>query len=52
MQTIDLEPFQYGEANITGIRFVSPENNKVAELASLLNLDETNSDHGNGKLSR
>lgn len=36
MHTIDLEPFQYSGANITGIRMVSPDNPVVARVAQTL----------------
>ncbi|XP_055382823.1 glutamate receptor ionotropic, kainate 2-like [Condylostylus longicornis] len=36
MQTIDLEPFQYGEANITNYRMISPEHKIINELHEIL----------------
>lgn len=35
-QTIDLEPFQHGDTNITGIRLVSPESDDVKKVAQVL----------------
>ncbi|XP_017769340.1 PREDICTED: glutamate receptor ionotropic, kainate 2-like [Nicrophorus vespilloides] len=36
MHTIDLNPYQYSETNITGIRFINPEDNDVMDMASFL----------------
>lgn len=36
MHTIDLEPFQYSGTNITGVRFVSPDNSLVAEVTKAI----------------
>ncbi|XP_053945127.1 glutamate receptor ionotropic, kainate 2 isoform X1 [Anastrepha ludens] len=36
LQTMDLEPFQHGDTNITGIRLVSPDTESVEELAKAL----------------
>ncbi|XP_058983025.1 glutamate receptor ionotropic, kainate 2 isoform X2 [Musca domestica] len=35
-QTIDLEPYQHGDTNITAFRVVSPESDNVAEVAKML----------------
>ncbi|XP_065364338.1 glutamate receptor ionotropic, kainate 2 isoform X3 [Calliphora vicina] len=35
-QTMDLEPYQHGDTNITGIRLVSPEAENVQEVAKVL----------------
>nr|AKI28993.1 ionotropic receptor CG5621 [Bactrocera dorsalis] len=35
-QTMDLEPFQHGDTNITGIRLVSPDEKLVQDLAKTL----------------
>ncbi|XP_073815886.1 glutamate ionotropic receptor kainate isoform X2 [Musca autumnalis] len=35
-QTIDLEPYQHGDTNITAFRLVSPESENVAEVAKVL----------------
>lgn len=40
LQTIDLEPYQHSDANITGIRLVSPENELVLEVAKALYEEE------------
>ncbi|XP_030558727.1 glutamate receptor ionotropic, kainate 2 isoform X1 [Drosophila novamexicana] len=34
--TMDLEPYQHADSNITGLRFVSPENGQVLEVAKAL----------------
>ncbi|XP_055904035.1 glutamate receptor ionotropic, kainate 2 isoform X1 [Eupeodes corollae] len=39
LQTIDLEAFQHGDANITGFRLVSPENQRVVDI--LKSFDES-----------
>lgn len=39
LQTIDLEPFQHCDANITGFRIVSPENQRVVDI--LKSFDES-----------
>lgn len=39
MQTIELNPYQYSETNITGVRMVDPDENYVIELAGLLERD-------------
>lgn len=49
-QTIDLEPFQHGDANITGIRLVSPQSTTVTEVAK--SLYESEEPFQNGKLTR
>lgn len=36
MQTIDLNPYQYSETNITGIRIVDPDDEDVLEAARML----------------
>lgn len=46
-QTMDLEPFQHGDTNITGIRLVSPDAKIVQELAKTLY--ETEEPFQNGK---
>lgn len=46
-QSIDFDSFRYSEANITGIRMFSPENEKVQELISYLFEEEEL--QGNGK---
>uniref|UniRef100_A0A1A9V4Z1 Receptor ligand binding region domain-containing protein n=1 Tax=Glossina austeni TaxID=7395 RepID=A0A1A9V4Z1_GLOAU len=40
LQTIDLEPYQHSDANITGIRLISPENELVLEVAKALYEEE------------
>ncbi|XP_055907336.1 glutamate receptor ionotropic, kainate 2-like isoform X2 [Eupeodes corollae] len=40
LQTIDLEPYQYGDVNITGFRLVSPENQRVMEILKSLDGNE------------
>ncbi|XP_044732050.1 glutamate receptor ionotropic, kainate 2-like isoform X2 [Chrysoperla carnea] len=35
MHTIDLEPFQYGGANITGVRMIDPEDDDVEQATML-----------------
>lgn len=47
LQTIDLEPFQHGDTNITGMRLVSPEMENVQNLAKALY--ETDDPFQNGK---
>lgn len=44
MHTIDLEPYQYSGTNITGIRFVDPENPLLLKVTQYIN--ETMSDKG------
>lgn len=44
MHTIDLEPFQYSGTNITGVRFVDPENPLLQKVTQFIN--ETMSDKG------
>ncbi|XP_055852897.1 glutamate receptor ionotropic, kainate 2-like isoform X2 [Episyrphus balteatus] len=39
LQTIDLEPYQHCDANITGFRLVSPENQRVVDI--LKSFDES-----------
>ncbi|KAL9891638.1 glutamate receptor ionotropic, kainate 2 isoform X3 [Glossina fuscipes] len=40
LQTLDLEPYQHSDANITGIRLISPENELVLEVAKALYEEE------------
>lgn len=47
LQTMDLEPFQHGDTNITGIRLVSPDAQGVQQLAKALY--ETEEPFQNGK---
>lgn len=49
-QTIDLEPYQHGDTNITGIRLVSPEAENVQEVAKVLY--ESEEPFQNGKFSK
>lgn len=37
MDTIDLEAYQYGDTNITGIRLIDPENPLMENLKKFLN---------------
>lgn len=48
-QTIDLEPYQHGDTNITGIRLVSPEAENVQKVAKVLY--ETEEPFQNSKFS-
>lgn len=41
MHTIDLEPFQYGGTNITGIRLVDPENPMMEHINNCMGMGES-----------
>ncbi|XP_055852904.1 glutamate receptor ionotropic, kainate 2-like [Episyrphus balteatus] len=43
LQTIDLEPYQHSDVNITGFRLVSPENQRVIEILKSIDNSEQSS---------
>lgn len=51
MHTIDLEPFQYGGTNITGLRMIFPDDPHVKEIIADLNAfaDESNGNYDTGR---
>uniref|UniRef100_A0A182X5A4 Uncharacterized protein n=1 Tax=Anopheles quadriannulatus TaxID=34691 RepID=A0A182X5A4_ANOQN len=40
LHTIDLEPYQYSGTNITGVRLVDPEEDKIRQVADFLNASQ------------
>ncbi|XP_049301470.1 glutamate receptor ionotropic, kainate 2-like isoform X3 [Anopheles funestus] len=40
LHTIDLEPYQYSGTNITGVRLIDPEEDKIKQVAEFLNASQ------------
>uniref|UniRef100_A0A182PQM6 Uncharacterized protein n=1 Tax=Anopheles epiroticus TaxID=199890 RepID=A0A182PQM6_9DIPT len=40
LHTIDLEPYQYSGTNITGVRLIDPEEEKIKQVADFLNASQ------------
>uniref|UniRef100_A0A903WS89 Uncharacterized protein n=1 Tax=Anopheles gambiae TaxID=7165 RepID=A0A903WS89_ANOGA len=40
LHTIDLEPYQYSGTNITGVRLIDPEEDKIRQVADFLNASQ------------